>query len=268
MSDLPITDSMASALAKFQLPHLTCLNLDKTDLTAAAMSQLASANWPALSSLMLRHSQLNPGTMHHLMRIRMPVLETLHITHAGIEVLGVNWLAQGARPLLKNLNLSYNSLDAKAIQHLAKGIWPSLMYLSLVGNPFGHRGVRDSTKGNWPVLNYLDLDLQMLDENSAVVLGLDPNEVAELKCTALPHCIQFLDLELCRKLVAVVGQAWARFWYHSNAMSIVSPCKFSSLARDTSISLIGLSKAGHGGQLLSQLPFCIRVCHLIGNAAC
>ena len=147
---------MASALAKLPLPHLTSLDLSKTDLTAAAMSQLASVDLPVLRYLDLGHNQLDAS--------------------------GVYWLVQGNWPL-KDLHLSHNRLDANAVQHLVNGVWPSLQFLSQAGNPLGQRGVKELTKGNWPQLKHLDVDLQMLDSHSAVELGLNPDKTHDLHST-------------------------------------------------------------------------------------
>ena len=202
MSHLPFTDSMASALAKLQLPHLTSLGLDQTDLTAAAMSQLASADWPVLSDLTLSHSQLDAEAMHHLITMRMPALEALCIMHAEIDALGAYQLAQGGWPRLKDLNLSHNRLDANAVQHLPKGGWPHLQCLALAGNPFAQRGVRDLAKGSWPVLVHLVLDLKMLDRDTALLLGLDPKEMTEMKLSQPLRCV------LARNVLQMSNSCW------------------------------------------------------------
>ena len=139
--------------------------------------------------------------MHHVITMHMPALETLYILSAGIDALGAYWLAQGDWPLLSYLTLSYNRLGANAVQHLAKGAWPRLQSLSLVGNPFSQRGVKELIKSNWLELNFLILTHHMLNRHSAVMLGLEPNDVSELK-----------DAVACRYLSRSASQTGNNCW--------------------------------------------------------
>ena len=122
--------------------------------------------------------------------------------HAEIDALGAYQLAQGGWPRLKDLNLSHNRLDANGVQHLAKGGWPHLQCLALAGNPFAQRGVRDLAKGSWPVLVHLVLDLKMLDRDTALLLGLDPKEMTEMKLSQPLRCV------LARNVLQMSNSCW------------------------------------------------------------
>ena len=206
LSGVPITDTMANGLAQLQLSHLTSLFLDQTSLTAAAMSQLASADLPVLRHLTLSHNWLGTEAMSHMKTIHMPELKRLDLTRARVDAKGACWLVQSALPLLSDLQLSRNRLDATGVRHLAQGDWPNLRHMSLHRNPFYQSGGKELVKGNWPELSSLRLSLWMLNRDSAMMVGLEPNTVLELKFTAASKYVH--NEYLCRNVAQISSSCW------------------------------------------------------------
>ena len=82
------------------------------------------------------------------------------------------------------LDLPYNQLDAADVTLFGSRVWPKLWSLSLSGNPFGHCGLLQLIKGNWP-LTSLRVGLDTVERrDSALLLGLDPGKVQELRAGA------------------------------------------------------------------------------------
>lgn len=176
-----VTVEMMEQLVKLPLPKLRTLSLSGSGLDEAVVAVLSKGQWPALRSLRLTENDISATAMAHLAGAHFPMLRLLDLSSSRLDTVAVQWLVQGHFPMLEDLDLSYNKLDDGAIRCLVSGQWLSLTNLSLNQNQFGVQGVQELTKGEWPMLRFLCLDIEVLNQANAIMLGVNLGQLQDFE---------------------------------------------------------------------------------------